>query len=42
MRLLRTYSLMNPNWQLIPGSSTTNQMTFPTGNFDAFFRLLEP
>jgi hypothetical protein len=42
MKLLRTPSLTNPDWQLVSGSDTTNQMTLAIGTGNAFFRLVEP
>jgi hypothetical protein len=42
MKLQRTPSLTSPDWQLISGSETTNQMTLPAGDAGAFFRLMEP
>jgi len=40
--LQRTFSLTNPDWQVVSGSGTTNQVTWPVGTTNAFFRLLEP
>ena len=42
MRLQRTASLTNPDWQIVSGSDTTNQVTLPIGRGNAFFRLVEP
>jgi len=42
MKLWKTASLTNPNWQFVNGSATTNQMTLPVGTTNAFFRLAEP
>ena len=40
--LQRTFSLTNPDWQVVPGSGTTNQVTWPVETGNAFFRLLAP
>lgn len=42
MKLQRTPSLANPDWQFIAGSETTNQVTLPVGTDNGFFRLVEP
>ncbi len=42
MKLQSTPSLTVPDWQVIAGSETTNQMTWPIGSGNAFFRLVEP
>jgi hypothetical protein len=42
MKLLRTPSLTNPDWQFVPSSDTTNQMTLAVGTTNAFFKLVEP
>jgi hypothetical protein len=42
MKLERTTSLTNPDWQFIAGSETTNQAMLPIGNDNGFFRLVEP
>ena len=42
MKLQRTPSLINPNWQFVAGSDATNQTTLPIGTGNAFFRLAEP
>jgi hypothetical protein len=40
--LQRTFSLTNPDWQVVPGSGTTNQVTWTVGTNNAFFRLSVP
>jgi len=42
MKLFRTSSLTNPNWQFIAGSDATNQMTLSVSNGPSFFRLAGP
>ena len=42
MKLQRTPSLTNPDWQLVVVSDSTNQMPLPIDSGSAFFRLLEP
>ncbi len=42
LKLFRSTSLTNPDWQFVPGSDTTNQLTLPAGPGAAFFRLAEP
>ena len=42
MKLQRTSSLISPDWQLVAGSDTTNQISMPIGTGNAFFRLTEP
>jgi len=42
MKLQRTPSLTSPDWKLVAGSDTTNQITLPIGPGNAFFRLTEP
>ena len=42
MRLQRTPSLESPNWQLVAGAETTNQVTLAAGSGNSFFRLVEP
>jgi len=41
MKLLWTPSLTSPDWQLVPGAQATNQVTWPVGSGNAFFRLME-
>ena len=41
MQLQRTFSLENPDWQVVPGSGTTNQVTWPGGTGNTFFRLAQ-
>jgi len=41
MKLQRTASLTNLDWQFVSGSDLTNQMTLPVGSGNAFFRLVE-
>ena len=41
MALERTTSLSQPDWQFVPLSTTTNQLTLPAGPASAFFRLRE-
>ena len=41
MALEQTTNLSEPNWQLVPNSTTTNQMIIPAGSAQAFFRLRE-
>jgi hypothetical protein len=41
MKLQRTPSLINPNWQFVAGSDATNQMTLAVGTTDSFFRLVD-
>ena len=40
MQLQRTFSLVNPAWQVVPGSEATNQVTWPSVTSNAFFRLM--
>src|SRR6185295_12524707 len=40
--LQQTASLSTPNWQVVAGSGTTNQVILPGGSTNAFFRLLAP
>ncbi len=42
MQLQRTLSLANPDWQVVPGSETTNRVTWPVGTNSTFFRLAQP
>jgi hypothetical protein len=42
MVLKRSAGLTNPDWQTVTDSQTTNHMTLPIGNDNAFFRLEEP
>jgi len=42
MQLQRSYSLANPDWQAVPGTTVTNQATWSTGESNAFFRLALP
>ena len=42
MQLQRTFSLENPDWQVVPGSGTTNQVTWPGGASNTCFRLAQP
>jgi hypothetical protein len=42
MQLQRTSSLTNPDWQVVPGSGTTNQVAWPGGASNTFFRLSQP
>jgi len=42
MLLQRTSSLAHPEWQIVPGSATTNQVSVAVGTGAAFFRLVEP
>ena len=42
MQLQRTFSLENPDWQVVPGSGTTNQVTWPGGASNTYFRLAQP
>ncbi len=42
LKLLRTPSLINPDWQFVAGSDTTNQISIPISAGLAFFRLTEP
>ncbi len=42
LRLQRTSSLTNPDWQYVSGSETTNQVLLPAGTGHLFFRLVEP
>lgn len=42
MKLQRTPSLASQDWQVISGSETTNQVTWPVGSGSEFFRLVEP
>jgi hypothetical protein len=41
-QLQRTFSLENPDWQVVSGSGTTNQVSWPGGMGDTFFRLAQP
>ena len=41
MQLLRTFSLENPDWQVVPGSGTTNQVSWPGGTSNTYFRLAQ-
>jgi hypothetical protein len=41
MKLERTFSLESPDWQVVPGSGATNQVTWPGGTGDTFFRLAQ-
>jgi hypothetical protein len=41
MQLQKTFSLSNPDWQVVPGSGATNQVTWPTGTDNTFFRLIQ-
>jgi hypothetical protein len=41
MQLQRTFSLENPDWQVVPGSGATNQVSWPGGTGDTFFRLVQ-
>jgi len=41
MRLQKTPSLTNPNWQFVAGSDTTNRVILATGSTNFFFRLAE-
>jgi hypothetical protein len=41
MQLQRTFSLENPDWQVVPGSGTTNQVTWPGGASNTYFRLVQ-
>ena len=42
MQLQRTFSLENLDWQEVPGSGTTNQVTWPGGASNTYFRLAQP
>jgi len=42
MQLQRTFSLENPDWQVVPGSTTTNQVPWTSGTSNTFFRLAQP
>jgi hypothetical protein len=42
MQLQRTFSLADPEWQVVPGSEATNQVTWPGGTTNTFFRLMQP
>jgi len=42
MKLYRTPSLTNPDWQFVAGSDTTNQVTLAIEPGNSFFRLAEP
>ena len=42
MKLQRTSSLTTPDWQLVAGSESTNQLTLAPATTDAFFRMIEP
>ena len=42
MQLQRTFSLENPDWQVVPGSTTTNQVPWTSGTSTTFFRLAQP
>ena len=42
MKLQRTFSLESPDWQVVPGSGTTNQVTWPGGTSNTYFRLTQP
>jgi hypothetical protein len=42
MQLQRTFSLENPDWQVVPGSTTTNQVAWSSGTGNTFFRLAQP
>jgi hypothetical protein len=42
MQLQRTFSLENPDWQVVPGSGTTNQVSWPGGTSNTYFRLAQP
>ncbi len=42
MELQRSLSLENPDWQAVPGSTTTNQVPWPGGTAATFFRLAQP
>jgi hypothetical protein len=42
MQLQRTFSLESPDWQVVPGSGATNQVTWPDGSSNTFFRLAQP
>ena len=42
MKLKRSFTLTNPDWLLVAGSEITNQITWPIGATNTFFRLVEP
>ena len=42
VKLQRTFSLENPDWQVVPGSTTTNQVSWSVSTSSTFFRLAEP
>jgi hypothetical protein len=42
VKLQRTFSLENPDWQVVPGSTTTNQVPWSSGTSNTFFRLAQP
>ena len=41
MQLQRTLNLENPDWQMVSGSATTNQVTRPGGTGNTYFRLAQ-
>lgn len=41
MKLQRTPSLTNPDWQFVAGADVTNQMALAVGNTNSFFRLVD-
>ncbi len=42
MKLQRTFDLINPNWQMVSGSDSTNLVTLSAVSSNSFFRLAEP
>jgi hypothetical protein len=42
IKLQKTTSLTNPNWQDVPGSEGVSQIELPCAEAAAFFRLVEP
>ena len=42
VKLQWTFSLENPDWQVVLGSTTTNQVAWSSGTGNTFFRLAQP